>query len=425
MPQHPKVVTFKNWKGISNVVSPQCTSPEYFKDIVNIDVDKKGGLQKRHGYHKVASGIISALWASTAGLGCFGVVGGELVEIYSDYSFSTPLFTLNAGTTLSFEEVDNKIYFCNSYYTGIIENGILKTWGITKTQPILNLSITTGNLQAGEYQVSYTFVNNEGIESGCSESQPIILPTDSSGITFTLSSVIDPSIAFARVYCSTQNGRSLFYSGICLSNSSYTISTTSTLSNPLRTFNLDKAPTGQIVKYHNGRLYVAQDNILWYSEKYQYQHFRMDSNYIEFPTRIKEVMPLESGMWIGSDKLYFLDGTEPEKFNRVTKDIAGVVEGTGIKVNGIYSLVPGNPSSYYWLVTTNLGVYSLMEQGSLINQTISNVELESADSGNGLFLRANGMNQYLSMLKPNSTPNNSVIGDLVETTIVRNGIIIN
>jgi hypothetical protein len=101
-----------------------------------------------------------------------------------------------------------------------------------------------------------------------------------------------------------------------------------------------------------------------------------------------------------------------------------VVEGTGTKVPGIYSIQPMMPSEYYWLVTTNLGIYALKEQGALVNQTLPNVELENSNSGNGLLLRTNGMNQYLSMLKPNSTPNNQVVGDLVETTIVRNGIII-
>jgi hypothetical protein len=424
LPVHPKVVTFDKWRGINTTNSAQTTPDNYLKTAINVDVDKTGNIQKRKGYTLLASGNISALWASTSGLGCFAVVDGNLVEVYSDYSFSSSLLTLPIGTPFSFEEVDDKIYFCNNYYTGIISNGQVKSWGITKTQPTLALSTTSGNLDAGDYQVSYTFVNLEGIESGCSESQIITLPTSSSGITFTLNNVIDSSTAYARVYCSTQDGRVLYYSGICLPNSSYTIASASNLSNPLRTFNLDRAPSGQQVRYHNGRLYIAQDNILWYSEKYMYQHFNLSENYIEFPTRIRELMPMESGIWVGSDKLYFLSGTDPKQFTRVTKDVAGVVEGTGTKVPGIYSIQPGTPSNYYWIVTTNLGIYTLMEQGSLINQTLPNVELENSNSGNGLFLRANGINQYLSMLKPNSTPNNQVVGDLVETTIVRNGIII-
>jgi hypothetical protein len=421
---HPKVVTFDKWKGINTTNSAQTTPDDYLKAAINVDVDKTGNVQKRHGYTLLTTGNISALWASTSGLGCYAVVDGELVQVYSDYSFSSPLLTLPSGSPLSFEEVDDKIYFSTLGYTGIIDNGLLKTWGITKTQGTLGLSITSGNLDAGDYQINHTFVNIDGIESGCSESQIITLSTSSSGITASFANVIDPSIAYARIYCSTQDGRVLYYSGICLPNSSFTISSASNLSNPLRTFNLDKAPSGQIVRYQNGRIYVAQDNILWYSEKYQYQHFNLAENYIEFPTRIKEVMPLESGVWIGSDKLYFLSGTDPKSFTRITKDVAEVVEGTGTKVPGIYSIQPMMNSEYYWLVTTNLGIYALKEQGSLINQTLPNVELENSNSGNGLFLRANGINQYLSMLKSNSTPNNQVVGDLVETTIVRNGIII-
>jgi hypothetical protein len=424
MPMHPKVVTFEQWKGINTTNSPQTTPQGYLKSAINMDLDKTGNLQKRKGYTLLTSGNISGLWASTSGLGCYGVVDGELVQIYSDYSFSSPLLTLPSGSSLSFEEVDDKIYFCNKDYNGIISNGLLKSWGITKTQGTLALSPTTGNLDAGTYQINHTFVNIDGIESGCSEAQVITLPASSSGITITLSNVIDPSIAYARIYCSTQDGRVLYYSGICLPNSSFTVSSASNLSNPLRTFNLDKAPQGQIVRYHNGRLYIASENILWYSEKYQYQHFNLAENYIEFPTRIRELMPLESGIWIGSDKLYFLSGTDPKQFTRITKDVAEVVEGTGTKVPGIYSIQPMMPSEYYWLVTTNLGIYALKEQGALVNQTLPNVELENSNSGNGLLLRTNGMNQYLSMLKPNSTPNNQVVGDLVETTIVRNGIII-
>jgi len=424
LPIHPKVITYKTWKGINNVTGAESTSPEYFKDLINIDVDKTGGIKKRKGYTKVGTGAITSLWASTAGLGCYGVVDGNLVQIYSDYSFSSSLLTLGTDFTLSFEEVDNKIYFCNNSHTGIIENGVIKSWGITKTQPTLNLSIVSGNLLAGDYQVNYTLVNQEGIESGCSESQIINVPSDLSGIRFLFPTITDSSIVYARIYCSTQNGRILYYSGICPSNSTYTISSITSLSNPLRTFNLDNAPKGHITKYHNGRLYVAQDNILWYSEKYQYQHFKLDSNYIEFPTRIKEVMPVESGIWIGGDKLYFLDGTEPDKFNRITKDVASVVEGTSTKISGAYSIIPGNPISYYWLVTSNLGILTLMEQGTLINQTVTNVELEQANSGTSLFLKANGINQYLSMLKPNGSPNNSIVGDLVESVVIRNGVII-
>jgi hypothetical protein len=171
-------------------------------------------------------------------------------------------------------------------------------------------------------------------------------------------------------------------------------------------------------------MYVASDNILWYSEPLQYQHFNSASNYIEFPDYIKEIMPVEDGMWIGSDKLYFLQGTSPDTFQRDIKDAVQVVEGTATKVSENYVKVDGLPPGYKWIVTTNLGIYVLANSSIAVNLTVENVEIQKADSGTSLFLQSKGINQYLSILKTNENPNNSVVGDLVETTIVRNGIII-
>jgi hypothetical protein len=66
----------------------------------------------------------------------------------------------------------------------------------------------------------------------------------------------------------------------------------------------------------------------------------------------------------------------------------------------------------------------LANEGQYLNISTPNVELKEADSGTALFLQTNGMNQYLSILKTNQNPNNSVVGDLIESTIVRNGVII-
>jgi hypothetical protein len=229
---------------------------------------------------------------------------------------------------------------------------------------------------------------------------------------------------YARVYCSTQNGNTLYLSQVGVLNSSVTISSQSNLVSPLRFFGLDTAPLGHIVKYYRGRIYVAQDNILWYSEPFQYEHFNLSSNYIEFPERIKEVMPVEDGIWIGSDRLYYLSGEDALTFKRSTKEYVKVVEGTAHKVSGSYIHLDNTPVGYKWLVTTDLGIFVLFNQGLVINMTSENIALEQAESGTGIFIENNGINRYLSLLKINNNPNNTVMGDLVETTIIRNGVVI-
>ena len=425
MPLHPKVVTYKNFNGLNNNQNPENTPVNYLKKALNVNIDKTGNVSKRKGYTKVITGSFTSLWASPSGNGCYAVLEGNLIKINYDYTYSTLLNNVGIDK-LSFEEVDNIIYFSSVSYNGIIENGTLKTWGLSKNliKPIL--SVTTGSLLEGIYQVSFTYVRNDGIESGVSESTKITIPINS-GITLNIPSINDSSILYARIYCSTQNGSTLYYSGTSTIGSNYTINTISNLSNPLRLFNLDAAPTGHIVRYYRGRIYIASDNILWYSEPLQYQHFRLNSNYIEFPTRIKEIMPVEDGIWIGSDRLYFLSGDEPTQFKRIIKDNIKIVEGTATIVSSSYNLEgtdqgsnAGSPAEYKWLVTSNIGILSLNNSNQSSNLTVQNVELEQSLLGTSLFLQEAGRNQYLSILKTNNTPNNSVVGDLVETSIVRN-----
>jgi hypothetical protein len=422
MPIHPKTIHYTGFKGLNNYLRPEDTNPLYLKKALNIDLDKSGRISKRSGYTKVDTATYSSLWASENGLGCYAIRNGDLVQINSDYSHTT--LVSNIGTDkISFEEVDGIVYYSSISVNGIIFNGTIRSWGISKNLLSPTLSQTTGNLSSGIYQVLFTYVNSQGIESGSINSAVITVP-DGSGISLYIPTPLDPDILYARIYCSTPNGTIDYYSGIGTLNSTYTISSVSSFSNPHRTLGLDKAPTGHIVKYYKGRVYVASDNILWYSEPLQYQHFNSASNYIEFPDYIREVMPVEDGIWIGSDRLYFLQGPSPDTFQRDIKDAVQLIEGTATKVSENYVKVDGLPPGYKWIVTTNLGIYVLANSSIAINLTVENVEIQRADSGTSLFLQSKGINQYLSILKTNDGPSNSVVGDLVETTIVRNGIII-
>jgi hypothetical protein len=422
MPKHPKTINLTGFKGLNNVNTPDNTDQSYLKTALNIDIDKSGNINKRKGYTKVDATPYKSLWYSEQTGECYGVRGNSLGILNDDYSWKDldPSF---GPELLSFEEIENMIYYSSPNKNGIVEDGVVRTWGIRKVNLAPQLSRVQGTLPAGTYQVSYTYVSQSGRESGTSVSSVITVP-DNSGISLSIPNIYGSEISFARVYCSTQNGEVLYFSGICFLGGSYTISNLKGLISPLRTFNLDAAPLGHIVKYYRGRVYIASGNILYYSEPFQYEFFRLDSNYIEFPSRIVEVMPVEDGIWIGSDKLYYLSGEEPSKFKRSTKEHVRVVEGTSSKISGSYVRIDNTPIGYKWLVCTDLGIFILFNQGMVLNTTSQNVSLERADSGTALFLQTNGMNQYLSILKTNQQPNNAVLGDLVETTIIRNGNII-
>lgn len=419
MPNHPKTINITSFKGLNNVNSPENTDISYLKKALNVNIDKTGNISKRKGYTKKDTAIYTSLWYSEQTGECYAVRNGDLVRLFDDYSFE--VLDSNIGPVdLSFEEVDGTVYFTSDNYNGIIEESSKRNWGLEKVNVSPGLSIVSGNLPEGTYQVSYTYVSSSGRESGTSVASYISVP-ENSGIQINIPTSTDPSVSFARVYCSTQNGTELFFSGVGFLGGTYIFSNITSLSTPLRLFNIDSAPKGHIVRYYKGRLFIAQDNILWYSEPFQYEFFRLNSNYIEFPTRISEVMPVEDGIWVGADRLYYISGDNPSNFKRVVKETIRVVEGTSCKISGSYIRIDNTPIGYKWLVSTNLGIFVLFNQGMVINLTSEHIALDQADSGTAMFIQDSGLNQYISILKTNERPNNSVFGDLVEATIIRNG----
>ncbi len=423
MATHPSTTLVSAFKGLNNVLDASSTTIDFLKTAENIDIDKKGGIGKRKGYSLIDAADYKSVWSSNNNLGCFALRNETLVELTGDLSTQTTLRSNLDSNPISFDEVDDRVYYSSISYHGIIDNGIERDWGIPKNTLAPSLIAITGSLSEGIYQVAFTFVNSSGLEGGVSISSQITL-SEGAGISLTIPTISDPDIAYARVYCSTQNGNTLYFSTIGLSGATVTITSQSNLISPLKTFGLDAPPLGHIIKYYRGRMFIAQDNILWYSEPYQYEHFNLQSNYFEFPDRIKEVMPVEDGIWIGSDRLYYLSGEDALTFKRSTKENVKVVEGTSYKVSGSYIHLDNTPIGYKWLVTTDIGIFILFNQGLIINMTTENIALDQADSGTGIFIEDNGINRYLSILKTNNNPNNAAMGDLVETSIIRNGVVI-
>lgn len=426
--KHPRTLSLKLFKGINNVLPPESTPTDFkeqtsfLKVAENIDIDKSGGVSKRKGYTLVDSANYSSFWSSDNSLGCYAVRNGHLVRLDSNFGVTT--LDSNIGNlSLSFDEIDDKIFFNSASYNGIIYNGVNYGWGVEKNTLAPTLTAIPGSLPAGTYQVGFTYVNSRGIEGGVSTYSSITVPNNS-GISLSIPTSPNPELLFAKVYCSTQDGNELYFAQISLLGSVVTITSQDSLINPIQVFGLDAAPKGHLVAYYRGRIYVAVDNILFYSQAFAYEHFDLSANYFEFPERIKAIMPVEDGIWIGSDRLYYLSGEDALTFKRSTKEYVKVVEGTPFKVSGSYIHLDNTPIGYKWLVTTDSGIFILFNQGLTINMTSANVALEQADRGAGLFIEESGINRYLSILKTNNQPNNAVMGDLVETQIIRNGIVI-
>lgn len=425
MPNFPKTVVLDDFLGLNNTLPPEHTDPKYLKLAQNIDIDKTGGVSKRHGYTKVDTGNYHSLWSDETNSICYGVKDGDLVRIYEDYS--NKVIQASVGTEhITFERIDGITYGVSPSRSFVIdENETYRPFGIDRPNGGPNITTLPGTLSAGDYQVALTFVAEDGRESGTGVAQLIPVAVNQNIQVANIPISSDSSVKSVRIYCSTPDGEVLYLQGeVVNGTSTYTIGDAVSKVTPLKSFNVYPAPTGQIIRYAHGRIWIAQDNILWYSEPFAYEWFKLNANYLPFNERIRAVMPTEGGMWVGADRLYYLSSRNPDQMRREEKEPIQVVEGSDVKIPGAYVFIENTPLGYKWLFNSNKGVYIAFNDGVVLNTTERNVVFPKADEGTGIFLQTDGINRYLSILKEKQPSNNMAASDLVTTQIIRNGVVI-
>ncbi len=422
MPKHPKTVNLEAFSGLNNVLPPERTEVKYLKTAMNVDIDKTGGIRKRKGYSLEDSGDYHSLWAD--GSSCFAVKDGDLVRIRSDYS--TEVLVSGVGTLpVKFEKIDDKVYYTSSAFTGVIDSDGRRNFGISAPNPRPHLTASTGILSKGTYQVALTYVAADGRESGAGLAQMIDVG-DNSGIALSgIATSADATVDRVRVYCSTPNGEMLYLvEELPHPTSTFTIFNVHDGMTPLQSFNVFEAPRGHIIRYAHGRVLIAEDNILWYSEPFAYEWWKPHSNHYVFEERITAVMPTEGGCWVASDKLYYLIGKDFSSVKRKEVEPVKSVEGSDVKIIGSYIFIEKTPIGYKWLITTEKGVYVCFNDGIALNLTEKNVVFPEADKGTAMFVQEDGINRYVSLLEKKRDSDNTAVGDMVTATIIRNGVVI-
>lgn len=94
---------------------------------------------------------------------------------------------------------------------------------------------------------------------------------------------------------------------------------------------LSAPPIGQLLKIHNGRMYVAVENLVYVSEIFDYSRFKFIP--FIFENDIVMMEGVAGGLYVGDESdLFFLGGSSPEEFTR-TKVMSGrVVTDSCVKV---------------------------------------------------------------------------------------------
>lgn len=399
-------VSINDFLGLNNILSPEefvrkenfKTVGYYLKTATNIDLDNVNKPRRRSGYTEKYDGNVHSLWSN--GAICLFREGEYLKRLDSDFTTATTLRSgITGNLTMSYVTVDNKVYYSDGNITGIIENGVDRSWGLP-VPPTPAISATWGSLAAGIYQACITYVRNDGQESGASESVALEVSSNA-GITITgITASTDPGVSFIRIYA-TQRDSGLFYRLDTLANTSQTYSIYNLnhiTAIPLRTQFLSPPPAGQLLEYDNGRIHIASFDVDYYTNPFAYELCNIQTNFIQFDDDITLMGSVDGGMFFGTgNEIVFAKGDPGKGYTFESKADYGVIFNTMTKINAP-EIGHKEEMKTLLLFATQKGICIGGPGGSLENRTRETYDYTATDIGAALVRRESGIDQYIVTL---------------------------
>jgi len=79
---------------------------------------------------------------------------------------------------------------------------------------------------------------------------------------------------------------------------------------------------GHHIAQFDSRILISQDNVLWWSEPFNFDLFNQAESFVQFHTKILMIKPVEAGVFVSTSRnTYFLEGKLPKKW--VARKVAG------------------------------------------------------------------------------------------------------
>ena len=167
-------------------------------------------------------------------------------------------------------------------------------------------------------------------------------------------------------------------------------------------------PAGQHIAHHAGRLLVAVGSAVIYSEPFT-PHLRDEAKGFElFPAPITCLVAVEGGVFVVSDKTYFIAGGFPAQAVRAVFDYGAPDQQPSYREDG----------GAHWM--SSKGVVSVTSSGEISNLQESRVALSADGAAATLYREADGMETIIAALaSPSDT--GAGVGSYAQARIIRKG----
>lgn len=378
-------ITISGFEGIRNIVPEERLKPTELTVGSNIDIDETGRISRRRGTNRIVNTTSAHSLHSTGDRALF-VDGTSLKSLDKDFTTVTTLRSdLTSGLKMKYISIPGRTFFSNGIQTGCLMSSGVRSWGLT-VPTLPTTTETIGELPAGTYSYSITYVRSDGQESGAPLAGNITI-TANKGISFSSIPVSsDSSVSHKRIYISSYNSEVLYLT------MTLPAATTSAVYRgykegiiPLITSHKGPPPAGNILEYYNSRIYIAKDNVLWFTDVFNYELVDFRKNFIQFDAKIATVAAMEDGLFVGTEaETLFLSGQSAERMTMNKVADYGTIPGTEVTLDASrFAKGEGSGNIRGWMSKTGFCVG--IGQGQMVNVSANLYSVATAKEGASLF----------------------------------------
>lgn len=328
-------VVYRSWPaGMDNRSASHDLSrkPEnaVLRDAVNVDVLSSGKVRLRSGIRQVISDA-DAHSIFTDGSRLVWATSGALKVADENFNKATVLSDSRLAAPLSWLELNGELYFSNEQINGKLVDYAYEPWGIEPpAYAPACVPATSGDYR---YQVTCAFVTASGEESGAPIGIQVLCGEVPSLQLSLIPQPSDSRVVATRIYVTNVDGQDFYAQvDVPVGTTSWTLNGFFANGALLRTQFMEPPPPGQLIEYNNGRIYVATDNVVRYTEPLRYGCMDMVGSFFAYSKRVTLLKGVKQGVFIGAGKTYFLPGAGTKEVEQIELEDSAPVEGAAIKL---------------------------------------------------------------------------------------------
>ena len=334
-----------------------------------------------------------------------------MFRLNTDTYARTPLALIGSAFPVAYAEYNGNVYFTNrtSFNWVPSDSGAARQVGVP-VPPAPTLSATQGTLLPGTYGLVMTTIDDRGEESGATALQTIRIGTGG-GIKLAKLPLL-PGMSLC-VYITSADGDVLRRAETLPAVFNVYDIAEDAQGALCSTQFLTPMPTGDMVRWHNGRLYTAKFDTLSFSEALRPHLYSLAHNTIQFSGWISFIEPVVDGIYVGDSRgVWFLAGGDPTKFTLRRVSTHRAIHRSSLIAPSRYfpeKMVQTDAPVAVWLSTA--GYIVGMQGGSVVELHSDRIQVPTGLLGRSTLLLRDGRKQIITTVNSTSTAANGVATD--------------